>query len=120
MLLKLAIMLTPYTPIYIQFAISVNFNCFHFVSSPLSHMARLSKAPQRVVANCFLSLLVCLNIIFCYSVRFTSRQATIMSPHFYTKALIFIRKYLVLFKLRYTKISVLISVKETSHYIVIF
>jgi len=43
-----------------------------------------------------------------------------MNPHYYTKNLIFIRKYLVLFKLRYTKISVLMSVKETLHYRVIF
>jgi len=43
-----------------------------------------------------------------------------MSPHYYTKTLIFIRKYLVLFKLRYTKICVLISVKETLQYRVIF
>jgi hypothetical protein len=43
-----------------------------------------------------------------------------MNAIYYTKTLIFVRKYLVLFKLHYTKISVLISVKETLNYRVIF
>jgi len=43
-----------------------------------------------------------------------------MIPHYYMKTLIFIGNYLVLFKLLYTKISVLISVKETLYYGVIF